>query len=1031
MFPKPETRSLARQNIVFICLFIGWSLLVLSSAGHEWYAEQEARTHLAAVQAEALVDKDIVYRLWNSNHGGLYAPVTGETRPNPYLDAPTRDLDLPSGQRLTLINPAYMTRQVHELQKKHIGALGHLTSLKLLNPANKPDSWEETALKELEAGKKKVVGIETMQGQPHLRLMKPLVVTEGCLHCHAIQGYRLGEVRGGLSASLPLRPFQAAQESQQRAALIAHALFWLLGLVGLSVGYVFLRRWEKERLAGEKKISSLSLAVQQSPAAVVITNPGGAIEYVNPKFTEMTGYNQDEVLGRNPRILKSNHHDREFYGRLWSSLKSGREWRGEFYNRRKDGSCYWEFASISPVKAADGTLIHYVAVKEDITSRKEAEAELRRQKDFVETVLNSIPEAISILNVHDCAITGANQAFLAEAGLPLNQVLGRRCHELIHGQTQKCLAPDQLCPLVEALKDGSKITTDHLYYDPLGREKVVEISVHPLRDEKGLFSQVVHISRDVTAQKTAAKAMIQAKEAAEAASRAKSEFLANLSHEFRTPMNGIIGLTDLTLNTDLTEEQHEYLNLIKTSADGLQTLLNDVLDLSKIEAGRLDLEDIPFRLRGALKEAVDTLAPRARQKGLELILDVQPDAPDHLEGDPGRLRQIILNLVGNAIKFTEQGRVSLEAELESTGEMETALHFTVTDTGIGIPEEKQALIFEAFTQADGSTTRKYGGTGLGLTIAARLVQMLKGRLWVQSRMGQGSAFHFTATFRKAAAVETGQREAGSAAADIETSPASAGGLRILLAEDNPINQKVAQRILEQAGHRVTLVETGRQALARLEGECFDLVIMDIQMPEMDGLEALKVIREKEKISGGHLTIVAMTAHALKGDQERFLASGFDGYLAKPISPEHLRKYLRRQVRGAGQAQAAAPPPAAKPAAGGGFDPSSLMARVGGDTELIKQMTTLFLEELTVRLDEIRRALAAGDASALGRAAHSLKGSISYFSSPGASEAVQTLVRQAKAGDLTNAGEVLLALEMEAEGLGKDLRTWLGTIETDS
>jgi signal transduction histidine kinase/ActR/RegA family two-component response regulator len=369
---------------------------------------------------------------------------------------------------------------------------------------------------------------------------------------------------------------------------------------------------------------------------------------------------------------------------------------------------------------------------------------------------------------------------------------------------------------------------------------------------------------------------------AEQASRAKSEFLANMSHEIRTPMNGVLGMIDLALDADLPAAQREQLEVARASAESLVTLVNDILDLSKIEAGRLELDETVFDLREAVNDAVRTVAVGARVKDLVLECRIDDGGSPRLRGDQGRLRQVLINLIGNAIKFTDEGRIEVDVRALWHDDGQGVLHGVVRDTGIGIPADKQALIFEAFSQADGSTTRRYGGTGLGLTISARLLALMSGDLRVVSSEGEGSTFSFTARIGRAAAPV---RAAAPSRTDVASPPSRR--LRVLVVEDHPVNQRVARGLLGRAGHDVHIANDGQEALAALTQASYDLLFMDMQMPIMSGLDAMSAIRSRERESGGHVPIIALTAHAIDGDRERFLAAGADGYVSKPIAQSAL------------------------------------------------------------------------------------------------------------------------------------------------
>jgi len=632
----------------------------------------------------------------------------------------------------------------------------------------------------------------------------------------------------------------------------------------------------------QQELQKLSQAVEQSPATVVITDTQGSIQYVNPRFTEMTGYTAAEVIGQNPRILQSGTHTTDFYKEMWATIVAGNVWHGEFCNRRKNGELYWESAAIVSVKDAQDKTTHYVAVKEDITERRQAQQEYQ-------LILKTALDGFWILD-SEGRFLDVNDAYCHLIGYTRDELLKMRIPDIEAKE-----GPEETARHIRKIIEQGydRFETRHRHKN--GTVIDVEISAQFTDFRGGVF--VVFV-RDITVHRRAQEQLRQAKELAETANRTKSDFLANMSHEIRTPMNAVLGFLELVLeDPSLTERQRKYLTTAQISASGLLRLINDILDISKLESGKLTIEQRPFSLLRLMQAIHETMDITVQEKSLELQLDVHPSVSGSFVGDPLRLRQIMINLVGNAIKFTEEGRVFMRI---MPAEEEGQFHFMIEDTGIGIPADRLSQIFDPFTQADTSTTRYHGGTGLGTTIARELVELMGGRIWAESEESKGSTFHFTINLTPTDQVPE--------EADLfivpgrAVLPGSRRGFRILLAEDVEANVDLAKIRLEQQGHEVTVAWNGRQAVEAFKRGGIDLILMDVQMPEMDGLEAAERIRALEADTGGHVPIIAMTASIMKEETEKYFDAGMDAIVAKPIDFGKLFKTMEDVVpEGVGEA----------------------------------------------------------------------------------------------------------------------------------
>ncbi len=928
------------------------------------------------------------------------------------------------------------------------------------------------------------------------------------------------------------------------------------------------RRTEAVLRDSEALYSSL---VENLPVHVLRKNLEGRFTFANRSFCALLGRPLEGILGKTdldfypPELAEKYRRDDEHVALTGELLEDVEEYQ-------KAGETRYMHVMKSPVRDASGRVVGTQAVFWDVTARKRAEQALDRERYLLHALMDNLPDAIYFKD-RESRFLRISRALAEKFGLAdAAEAEGKTDFDFFAEEHARQAREDELA----LMRTGQPVLNkEEKETWPDGRATWVATNKLPLRDQVGRIVGTFGISRDITQQKQAAEALRAAKEAAEAANRAKSAFLANISHEIRTPLNAIIGLTELVLETTLSAEQRDHLNAVRESGETLLSLINDILDFSKIEAQRLVLEASTFDLRETLGDTMKWLAVRAHEKGLELACRFRPEVPQLVVGDRVRLRQVIVNLVGNAIKFTEQGEVVLDVGLEdreSTGGERLALHFAVADTGVGIPEDKRESIFGLFEQADTSTTRKYGGTGLGLAISQKLVELMGGRIGVESEVGRGSTFHFTARFRTppepvstrpgpavatldglpvlivddnatnrrileemfaawkmqpataASAAEaldrlrqarqagqpyrlvitdahmpemdgfglverirrepeldgtvimmltSGDRSddvtrcerlgvaayllkpvkqselfdaiqmvLGGIRAEHEEArrlaaqrPAKARPLRVLVAEDSLVGQKLILGLLERRGDSVALVQNGREAVAKAMEEPFDLILMDVQMPEMDGLEATAAIRAREKRSGLHVPIVAMTAHAMEGDRRRCLEAGMDEYLAKPLRAERLFDTIDRLAEQFGLTEGGKAAPRVEPAGpvaesspahtglgGGGagdlppgegvIDWDEALRVVRGDHMLLRGVVASFLDEGPALLAALGRHVQSGQQQGVRQAAHTLKGSLRCVGAAVAADRAEQLEMAARSGDLAEARSRLAELETD-------------------
>ncbi len=729
-------------------------------------------------------------------------------------------------------------------------------------------------------------------------------------------------------------------------------------------------------------VRQLSAVVEQSPNSVVITDLDARILYVNEAFTRNTGYTREEALGRNPRILKSGRTPAATYGAMWATLLDGRPWRGEFFNRRKDGLPQIENAVIVPLRGEDGRPSHYVAVKEDVTERKSAEEQLRKLFLAVE----QSPESIVISDL-DARIEYVNEAFTRHSGYSREEVIGQNPRVLQSHKTP----PEIYREMWDTLTRGKSWKGQFVNRRKDGTEYVELAIITPIRQPDGRVTHYLAIKDDVTEKKRMGEELDRyrhhledlvrvrtaelaaARERAEAANVAKSAFLANMSHEIRTPMNAILGLAHLMRSAELPPEQYVRLQKIDTAAKHLLAILNDILDLSKVEAGKLSLERADFDLLAAVREAFEPVETLAEGKGLEARIEVAPDLPARVSGDPLRLGQVLGNLCGNAVKFTERGSVTLRVRAWSVREDGWDVRFEVEDTGIGMSEDDCDRVFLPFEQADTSTTRRYGGTGLGLAISRRLVEAMGGQIGVESRLGAGSTFWFTLPLGRPALAASGS----PALASVPGGTRDPRTVHVLLVEDDLTNQEVAAEVLTGAGYLVDIADHGVMALEMAAKTAYDLVLMDMRMPLMDGLEATRLLRARPEYATR--PIVALTANVFGEDRDASKAAGMDDFVSKPVEAEALLATVARWT-GAGQSTPAPlatpvadPGIASRVAAVPGLDVAKGLQAVQGHWPRYERLLRTFLRDRVGETANLRRCIASHDLEGALQVAAALKG----------------------------------------------------------
>jgi PAS domain S-box-containing protein len=743
MLAKTESTSIRIKRYALL-IAVAWTFVIATLLLYQVHQVQQMTQDLAKTEARALFNKDQAFRLWATSHGGVYVPTNERTPPNPNLShVPERDIQTPSGKKLTLMNPAYMLRQINEDFAELYGIMGHITGLKLLRADNAPDEWERAALVAFERGETEVSELTQIDGEPYLRLMRPMFMQKPCLKCHGHLGYKIGDVRGGVSISLPMKEYFENQHKIIMLSTISLSVLWILGIGGLSMGTRSLQRHVQERFAAEKESRQAKQIIEDSPNILFKwkAKDRWPVAYVTDNVTQL-GYSRQAFLDGtilfaeiiHPDDLQTLTEEVQYY-----SENRIDHFKQEYRIFDKEGKVRWIDDWTIIVRDEADNIAYYYGIITDVSQRHCAEEKLKESEQRWQFALEGSQDGVWDWNI----VT--NQVYFSSAW---KRMLGYEDHEIASDfrEWDKRVHPDDreqsyrnvnkhLAGESEYYQNEHRLRCkDGRYKWILARGKIFEWT------DDGKPLRFIGTHTDISEHKRAEEVLKKAKEEAQLANRAKSEFLTNMSHEIRTPLNAILGFTQVLLSqfTD-DSKQKNSLDAISQAGNSLLTLVDDILDLSKIEAGQLEIQYKAINLSMIFNELKQIFALKLSDKNLAFVVEIDQALPLML--DERRLRQVLLNIVGNAIKFTEKGTIKLTAQADKHDKID--LIISVADTGIGIPENQQEMIFESFQQQDGQSTRKYGGTGLGLALSKRLVKMMNGDISVKSKVGVGSIFKIT------------------------------------------------------------------------------------------------------------------------------------------------------------------------------------------------------------------------------------------------------------------------------------------------